>query len=191
MNPIFESDGIDRYKKPLLLSGKKIILMPVGRVASRSLRRSVYKVYDVTLLNKEDIADLRPDHRVVAVTRHPLERLVSAYRFAIKNDYYFQHEFTTFDSFVRLVASIPDEESDLHFASQVSLLSHDGRLLPTDRFDMQDINNLAERLEIPAVTYHIKTKTSGIAFRDMYTDELQDIAKERYKEDFAQLGYGS
>lgn len=187
---VFTSGGVDLYKSPILLGGKKIIFMPIGRVASRSIRRSLYQKYEFTLLNKEDLVSKRSDHKIIAVTRNPLERLVSAYRLAIKdNGFYFQFPFATFKEFVQIVVDLPDEISDLHFASQVSLLSHEGLFLPTHTLDISNINNLTTRLEIPEVLYHQKTRTEGIDFRDMYTARLVASVKERYADDFSRFGY--
>lgn len=148
------------------------------------------------------------EHRI-AICRNPLTRLQSCYadKFGLRKsagremlpDFAavgLSYE-TTFRTFVRVVCEIPDDEAlgDLgHFRSQVVDMVH-GEYMPTILLRFEQLNEgwkLARETvrkaggpKLPSLE-HLRKSDHALA---PWTEELQDMAVDRYREDFEAFGY--
>jgi len=137
------------------------------------------------------------------IVRNPWERAVSCWTQKVKrrgwnNNFHGFDKFgvtdnTSFEKFVRIIAGVPDAESNIHFQSQMDLISWKGRILPkhiarmeTLTVDWKHIKNTG-RLELPDLEHH--TISEHPHYRQMYTAETQDLIRQRYGMDIKELDY--
>lgn len=103
----------------------------------------------------------------------------------------------SFESFVRAVNNVSDQEASKHFQSQHKLITDSADNLIVDfigRFEnlKEDFAKVIKRAGIPSATLHHLNKNNNIGkkdFRSYYNEETKRIVAERYKVDIETFGY--
>ena len=141
-----------------------------------------------------DLAFLASQHRdwiFLALCRHPLTRLVSAWHhpgFAERGDDHY-----TFERFVHDVAATPDGSCDQHIRSQTYLRPDAVVNLPLEDMpaSWQVVQDAiaARGMEPPPELTHLNPSQRRADWTTYYTPELRAIAEQRYADDFARLPY--
>lgn len=135
------------------------------------------------------------DTFIFTFIRDPLDRIMSAYRKFIVDD--FAHfrtcwgfdKDTTFQDFVQSVANASDGiKGDIHLVSQYDLLTYNDKLFPSfiglyDTFE-DDMNYVCEKLKIKKPNYNIKINASNSDLLKNVDNKIKEILYERYKQDY-------
>jgi len=200
----------------------KFIYYPIPKVACSSLKVAISEIMGIELFDDRPHATRFPeihlnqsnhiDYFKFAFVRNPWDRLVSCYKDKILyctdhkgiRDAYngqlppFMRKYPfekgmSFSSFVEAVSLIPDKDAEDHFVSQITFLSHNGKLV-TDflgRFENieNDWGDICKRLAIPATPLGHRKQIIDKPYQDFYTDRLVALVGERYKKDIATFGY--
>ena len=148
------------------------------------------------------------DSLVFSFARNPFEKLVSLYLNKFRSTknleaegFYFQDYlngiFTidiNFEEFVILVCKIPDNISDRHFRSQSGTIYRDPEIKPdfigkieSFQDDWLTLNNLAGT-SMPVEHFNRSDKYD---YREFYTQDLVELAAERYRDDIKLFGYSN
>jgi len=175
-------------KKNVLLDVSKTIFMPVGKAGSISIKKSLGD--DLVLITKDEILRDYMSYSKVAIVRNPFERMVSTYSYFRDNyKYNLKIALSGFDYFIRAVFDTPDEISNLHYRSQVNLLSQDNIFLPDTVIDLHEIDKIKQYLPIRKLIYNQSTKSNHGPYQEYYTEELIDLMHKRFAVDFRELNY--
>jgi len=175
-------------KKNILLKANKTIFMPIGKAGSISIKRSLGD--NLTLITKDEILRDYMSYSRVAIVRNPFERMVSTYSY-FKHNYKYNMEIALkgFDYFIQAVFDTPDEISNLHYRSQVNLLSQDNIFLPTTVIDLHEIDKIKQHLPIPRLHHNESTRSEHGPYQKYYTDNLVDLMNKRFATDLRELNY--
>ncbi|WP_320174705.1 sulfotransferase family 2 domain-containing protein [Maridesulfovibrio sp.] len=212
--------SISIYKSPIgirnfsVIEGRKLLFLEIcknGASSSVGILRQIFDKYKdqcfqfKELRNCSDITDpYFEDYLKFAIVRNPYERLASLYAHVMREA---PNKFLypllskivgqlNFEDFCRIIATCPDEFSDVHFMSQTAHLTlpegllDDFTLLRLENFadDMKSFfSALGEEIEIPHKNKSRPDKVDYI--EDYYTPELIKLVNERYEDDFINFGY--
>jgi len=170
------------YKKPVVCYEAEVVYLPIGKVASSSIKRSLDGKWD--FITKDQLVLQYPGWPRVAIIRDPLERLASAYRY-FKGNQSLKSPFPdrTFEEFVRAVYDSPDDITDCHLRSQVALLSHAGEFLPTVLIPMEEIEKVKTHLPITTLRVYNSTRQGSHPLPTPWNEELKKLAQDRYAAD--------
>jgi len=173
-------------KKNVLLG--RVIFMPIGKAGSISIKRSLGE--DLKLITKDEILRDYMDCSKIAIVRNPFERMVSVWSY-FKNNHKYGMEIALsgFDHFIRSVFNTPDEISNLHYRSQVNLLSQDNIFLPDTVIDLHETDKIKQCLPVRNLIHHQSTRSEHGPYQEYYTDELIDLVHKRFAVDFRELKY--
>lgn len=138
---------------------------------------------------------------VFAITRNPLERLVSAYLDLFSdpsnyNDFLFGifRKSRTFKGVLKIIAVIPDKFRGSHLVSQSRILSQVGssRLQVFRLKSDNDSIELNTFLKNHSMELYVENKSAvAYNYRDYYDRETLQLAYQIYEKDFKTLGYYS
>ena len=152
---------------------------------------------------KMNVRKITKDWLAIAIVRHPLTRLQSCWKEKVRdhpNMVVLEHlpnqQPCDFNTFVKCIAEVPDENADLHFRSQHCSMMWNG--LPKWDYivKLEEISDEWPKMR-EAVFEHSgwqlgdfphKNQTEGHPAFSPFTLKL---AKERYKEDFELFGYST
>ena len=182
----------------------------------RLFGRSGYQINRNQLTKRLERGEYR-EHLKFAFVRNPWDRLVSCYAnkvMEVKETEFGEPPFRNvpsekasrlykgmpFAEFVETVYEIPDDEANIHFASQHEVVCGPGKekLIMADfvgRFEnlSADFAVVAERIGGPRkLELPHKMRSAGRASRpytEFYDDRLRDLVHERYREDIEIFGY--
>ncbi|BDS08460.1 hypothetical protein NT6N_35000 [Oceaniferula spumae] len=144
-----------------------------------------------------------PDLPIFTFVRNPLSRLYSCYANKVldagKSGGKLPFEALgvtadmSFDEFVQIVATIPDERAERHFRSQAWFLSADGKLITDyigkiERFN-EDWEELREKFGMPPSPHNNRSSMGKADFSTFYSKESYRLATERYRGDIELFGY--
>jgi hypothetical protein len=162
--------------------------------------------HQMRFVKPERLPQLEPRRFTFAFVRSPYFRLISCYRHKIERlreqgrrvsplFSVYGRSFSLdmdFAAFVKSVAAIPDRRAEKHFRSQVCFLYDAGELLVDfvghlERFD-EDWAEVCRHTGLGPVAraYNVTGDTELAAW---YDTELLGLVNERYRGDFATLGY--
>lgn len=182
------TEGTEVYKKCVLLKQENSIYMPIGKVASASIKNSLTVGY--TVVTKDEIIRNYMGFTKIAVTRNPFDRMVSIFcYFDKKRGYDLNIDLSSFENFVKAVYDMPDEVSNLHYRSQINLLSQDGIFLPDVVIDYNDIEMIKRYLPIEKLIWDERTKSDRGNYQDYYTPKLIDLVSRRFAADLRKFHY--
>lgn len=145
-----------------------------------------------------------------AFVRNPWDRLVSCYRDKILLEVngfthstirpgiadclaHFKGFFPgmSFEQFVDVVASIPDEEADGHFRSQYTFVADRANRIAVDfvgRYERlsEDLNRVRDLQELPEFELpRLQAALSSVNYREFYSNRSRETVAERFKTDIA------
>ncbi|MDC7223537.1 MAG: sulfotransferase family protein, partial [Spirochaetales bacterium] len=160
--------------------------------------------YRRILLSKHQVSKYS-DYYGFAFVRNPWDRLVSCYRDKVEGKIIgpdtnpkgaqsimvgreIAGETATFEEFVKVICSVPDEKSNRHYRSQYMFLTDKhGKLMPKDIFYFEnlteDFNKVCRKIGLDELQMPHRNATKKKSFRDYYTPELVDMVSERYARD--------
>ena len=128
--------------------------------------------------------------------RNPWDRLVSCYTEKVVDQGRWENIFgkaPSFERFVRTVADIPDESSDMHWRSQyLNLVGHDDNLVVDFLGRVEAINDgvreVASRTGLTFNLGHYR-KSRRKPYTAYYNEEMRGLVAKRYTVDIAMFGY--
>jgi hypothetical protein len=140
-----------------------------------------------------------------SIVRNPWDRLYSAYKFLLNNDFYGQNmpmadkiqRYDSFDQFVReFINRKSIDRSNIVFQDQSRFISFDGRVIGCDylgRFEslQRDFQTICQRIGIDAKLQRHNASRAGKTtdYRPYYTDASAEVVAKVYAQDIAMLGY--
>ena len=200
IDPVALTEPKQRREYNLVIPEFKFIFMPIYKAASSSINTVLKENYRRTWIftrdNREVAAIIDDTWNVVTWTRHPLDRLVSAWRHLILRDDWYKplkacgmRGYMPFAEFVERVAECPDEEADKHFRSQTAMLTYEDKLLPTHVWSFEDLatgyNEFRGMVgfDTPETLPHINKRNDGTAWQQFYDGQTYALARGRYADD--------
>jgi len=202
-------DKVNLYRRYPYWATKRCIFVHVPRVAGTSINRALYG----RTLGHYSAADIRrrfPDlyerSFVFAFVRNPWDRVLSAYRFAVRgrtesmgmrNPIQYQiREFETFERFLfEWLAKRDTCKSDFVFQPQhIFVLDSRGEQIVdfVGRFESlsADINYVESCLECSLDVAHCNRAGEVGAYRDAYTSKsMIEVVQRIYQQDIQQFNY--
>ena len=155
-------------------------------------------------LTAAQIDKSRAELHVFSFVRNPLARLYSCYRDKVVNAEQRRETCTLapfgirfgidFDTFIRRVAEIPDEQADQHFRSQHCFIIHRGQPLAdfighVESF-AEDWSSLQERFNLPDIGRNRRLSGPPTALTTLpVSRSTAEVAVERYRQDIELFGY--
>ena len=135
------------------------------------------------------------DLPIICVCRNPLDRIVSAYEFAKKENLFalYGNPNMSFANFARIYCYTVDNKDFFHSNRQVDFIKYKGELCYTFAMhfeyllDEVDFANFMFKLDLPELQ-HLNS-TQHKPFMEYYDSELEKLVRETYKEDFKTFGY--
>lgn len=202
------------YAQYFVSHEKKLVYIRIFKCGSTSILKSFlplvhqpFATYPLKTSSIDSVAHHLVQHTlpdfsgytIFAVTRNPLERLVSAYLDVFNPPH--QYPDTLFNIFrncrtlkdvVMLLDRIPDRYRGPHFVSQTTILNS-VKSQNVLRFNLDSAGRntqLESFLNDYGMAMHLENRTaSPYDFRSFYDAETLDLAYRIYKEDFEILGY--
>jgi hypothetical protein len=193
----------------LVLSDRRVIIVPIGKCASQTLKQLVMDAYSIPpsdlykfKVSKEWVAQRKRDlgYFIFAVVRNPFDRLVSCYLDKTQRTFYKgmrlirgMSKGMPFERFVRIIGRVPDVHQlcDGHFRSQTDhLFTNDGVLLPDKVLRCEELEEqwplYADFMRFPEQLPHKHRSKNRAHYADYYEHkcELIDVVRERYHADF-------
>lgn len=143
----------------------------------------------------EDITPYRGYFKFSFV-RNPWDRLVSCYTEKVLDQGRWADIFgaePSFQHFVRTVASIPDEDADIHWRSQhVNLVDRDNKVVVDFLGRVEEIEDgvhyIAARTGLKCKLGHYR-KSNHRPYTSYYDDETRQLVAQRFAVDIAMFGY--
>jgi len=175
-------NGYPIYKKPVLQEKSKKVFMPIGKVASVSIRKSLTE--PLVFATKDEVKRLYSSWGIVAVIRNPYDRLVSTYSYFKETPGKTGLKFRTFEEFIAAAYDSPDDATNCHVRSQLGLLSYDNKLLPNILISYENINSVKDHLPISKLIWEDFTRSKHQPWEEYYTDKLAQMVEERFAGDF-------
>jgi hypothetical protein len=206
----------------ILLHEYKAIYVSIPKAACTSLKTvladllglegSVHFAARFPQVPKEDIKRKFPDYFVFTFVRNPWDRVLSCFLSKIttpgddgpgwRNGVEFSfwkygdvfYGGMSFSEFVKAIASIRDDQADIHFASQyLHVTDSSGRLLAdcVGRFESlcHDFAEVCARVGMPKLELPHLVKTEHGHYRTYYTPESRQLVRQRYTADVNLFGY--
>ena len=151
-------------------------------------------------LQQEQIAKLSDQYFLFAFVRNPYDRIYSCYKNKIEDvrnyggrNIFEKHGVAldmSFEDFVCLVATLPDDKSDRHFRSQAWFLTWQNSLLPAFVGKLEQLNEDWQELQrrfnlAPPPQINVSSKK---ALPEMNV-ETRELICRRYADDFKLFGY--
>ncbi len=163
----------------------------------------VEKIFSSHMPHKK-LAELSKEYFLFAFVRNPLTRLYSAYMNKLIDPQprggrnIFSHMDMpigmAFESFVKRVAELKDNEIDRHLRPQRWFLTCEGRLFTNYVGKMEtfsaDWTVLQNKFSLPCLSHKNSSSAMGMQTGHRFTRRLAEIAIERYKDDIELFGYG-
>lgn len=195
--------------KPVEINNQSIVIhntnqiyIPVSKVANTSIKRAILDegINTTEFIEKTDIFNYKnKGYEVVAVVRHPFDRLVSCWCFftqrqpKYKDKWEFPETIDTFQEFLKGVIRAPDEISNKHFRSQFALLSYYGEYLPdiTVKFE-SFIQDLPKILPLHNLQHFQSSPNRSPKYQDYYksfSPEFIHRIRDRFWKDFEYFEY--
>lgn len=193
---------------------EKLYFIIIPKVAGSSILKTILPVETENLdelsaisLQKKMAINNLPDlesKQFFAFVRNPFSRIVSCYTDRVLRVDCFRYfgdgrlaasHITDFREFVKKIAVIPDDISDIHFCSQSYLLStRDGSPIPNcyiGHFEtlVEDFEPLRQKYGFAELEHVNKSSKSGTDWRDYYDQETAELVYNRYRKDFESYGY--
>lgn len=214
MTPLFLREPIQKYRKKGIYKDyfdlNKCVFIHIPKNAGQSISNTLFddkfpghwSYRDYEWENKSKIEE----YFKFCVIREPYSRLYSAYNYlksekCTELDKIFKEkilcDFNSFENFVLLGLKKEVIKNWIHFRTQVSFITDKNNEIKVDyicRLENidEDFNVLKNKLDIPDVLLKSDNRMGHtIDLDELYTDDMKEIVKDVYKDDFEMLGYDS
>lgn len=216
----FESNVVDRRLSYAFLTVPKAANTSVKIALLSTIHRRPDETLEghplSSLVHRQDL-DLLPYERkagivrspvdfAFTVVRNPWDRLVSCYKSKVDTDsfhgpfaHYGMYRGMPFATFVEWVATTEDARAEIHFRSQMAILTHRRRLLPSFvlRFEKLDrhwplVQSYfcdTHTIDIPRLTVSNVSRNPSDDYQSYYDARTKDLVYKRYRSDVDVLGY--